>query len=742
RLAEQRGLRVADLPIEGYLIHAMPDALLIAGKDKPILTYRGDGKTVAKTDDDPLADFTHPASLFGVCAWLEEELGVRWIMPGKLGEVIPPRADIAITPVPPRIGKPAAAQRQIRFVDATAARQKKGAPQNANLAQRVAETRLWMRRQRLGRAGYFHVSHAFTKWWDTYSKDHPDYFAQQLDGTRQWPECWPKETVRLCVSNPAVVDQIIQNAKAAAAAQARSSNLDYLAFSACQNDGNCGWCLCDKCRALDPPEAPKALFPYVLKGKHGAWVEKKVELPRLTDRYVHFWNEVARRAEKELPGQMVGVFAYGVTASPPVRERYAPNLICAFVVADCLIAPRGAGLAKLRDAVQKFYDAGLRNWYWRPNLMYYDMFGLPLIYAREAGEMFQYAMSRGAIGVDIDSWQGHWAADGINVYVLARLLWDPKRSVDSLIDEYCAAFGNAAPTVKLYFTRLEAMRDTMPPALSDKRKRLTQIPDVYTPDVLDELDALLAKAARQAATDTPIVQQRVRFLGLALQYARLQRNVLDINRRFNVTGQGFQDLLKAIQAREDFYKTLSNPWAINLDHLKWWEKEGKMSPYFATHYLGMTAGKTVVAALPQRWKFYLDLDNDGEKRNLTNGQFDDEPLVSISVLDHWENQGFPSLNGIAWYRARFTPPAGLKGRKLYLCFGGVDESCWIYVNGQKVAESIYDKDTNPNSWTTPILADITEAAKPGEENLVSVRVRDVGGVGGIYRPVLLLADPE
>ena len=167
-----------------------------------------------------------------------------------------------------------------------------------------------------------------------------------------------------------------------------------------------------------------------------------------------------------------------------------------------------------------------------------------------------------------------------------------------------------------------------------------------------------------------------------------------------------------------------------------------MSPYFGTKYYDMTRGKQVVSALPKEWKFHIDKANDGEKRNVHNDQYDDRELPMISTYLIWEKQGYEDLNGIAWYRTRLAIPKELKDKKIYLCFGAVDESYWIYVNGQKVGENIFDAETNPNSWVDPYTADISAVAKPGEENLVSVRVRDIGGAGGIYQPVLLLTEAE
>lgn len=51
---------------------------------------------------------------------------------------------------------------------------------------------------------------------------------------------------------------------------------------------------------------------------------------------------------------------------------------------------------------------------------------------------------------------GNWGTQGLNYYVLAKLLWDPHRDVDPIIDDYCrAAYGPGAEAMKEYYRRAE-----------------------------------------------------------------------------------------------------------------------------------------------------------------------------------------------------------------------------------------------------------------------------------------------
>jgi hypothetical protein len=116
----------------------------------------------------------------------------------------------------------------------------------------------------------FVAGHAFTDWWARYHDEHSDYFAQLPDGTRK-PRREPAR-VKLCVSNPTVAAQWLANAE-----KAFKSDSSRVMLSAVPNDGD-GFCVCLKCRAMDHPDGPPTIFGYVA----------------LTDRYVKFWNRLAR----------------------------------------------------------------------------------------------------------------------------------------------------------------------------------------------------------------------------------------------------------------------------------------------------------------------------------------------------------------------------------------------------------------------------------------------------------------
>ena len=71
------------------------------------------------------------------------------------------------------------------------------------------------------------------------------------------------------------------------------------------------------------------------------------------------------------------------------------------------------------------------------------------------------------------------------------------------------------------------------------------------------------------------------------------------------------------------------------------------------------------------------------------------------------------------------------------CPATIDEDGWAWLNGEKIGETIFNADVNPDSWKLPLDLDVTGKLKTGT-NVVAVRVRDRSGLGGLWRPCCLI----
>lgn len=133
------------------------------------------------------------------------------------------------------------------------------------------------------------------------------------------------------------------------------------------------------------------------------------------------------------------------------------------------------------------------------------------------------------------------------------------------------------------------------------------------------------------------------------------------------------------------------------------------------------------------WAFRTDPGETGHLETVPwfSPVFDDSQWKRIGVTKCWEEQGVPDYNGIAWYRVKFQMPSKKEGQAVELCFGAVDESAWVWLNGKYIGQH----DIGPNGWKVPFRLDASNEILWGKENCLTVRVEDTEMAGGIWKPV-------
>jgi len=136
------------------------------------------------------------------------------------------------------------------------------------------------------------------------------------------------------------------------------------------------------------------------------------------------------------------------------------------------------------------------------------------------------------------------------------------------------------------------------------------------------------------------------------------------------------------------------------------------------------------------WVFKTDVEDTGRDQKWFGADIDEAAWESIEIEQFWGDQG-PSP-GVGWYRLTFDLPAYEPPTRAQLDFQAVDESTWLWVNGQFAGEH----DLGPNGWDKPFRIDVTDKLKWGAENQITVRVFNIGMAGGIYKPVsIVLLEP-
>ena len=230
----------------GDLTKLQPEGFVIKREGGDVFIIGGD-----ETDAGLAVDGT----FYGVCEFLERFVGVRWLMPGPVGEVVPRQSTRRIDSAAIR-QDPVLWQRKIREIRTVGHRtQVLGILRGWNISIDDWDAKFgkgvsasWLRHHRLGARVSQQFGHSFTGWWDKYHERYPDIFALQPNGTR----INSNTRERLCVSNPVLWDLVAKDRIAQLRADPAVAGV-----SIAPNDGGGGnkFCSCDRCRALDGPEA-------------------------------------------------------------------------------------------------------------------------------------------------------------------------------------------------------------------------------------------------------------------------------------------------------------------------------------------------------------------------------------------------------------------------------------------------------------------------------------------------------
>lgn len=146
------------------------------------------------------------------------------------------------------------------------------------------------------------------------------------------------------------------------------------------------------------------------------------------------------------------------------------------------------------------------------------------------------------------------------------------------------------------------------------------------------------------------------------------------------------------------------------------------------------------------WKF-----NVGDFVEWKNPDYDDKEWKGIFVPAFWETQGYKDYNGWAWYRLKFTLPQKFDNQKMVLLLGKIDDIDQTFINGTLVgqigdwnSENLPETFNQNNEWETNRGYYIPDnLLKPGEENVIAVRVYDGYFDGGIYHgPIGLITQDK
>ena len=388
-------------------------------------------EALAKEEREYLWQFDERGSFNAVCGYLRS-LGVRWYLPGELGEVVPQMKSIPLPKVNQTV-KPDFEVRQFSVRFATA----------------DEDVMRWAMRLGIRHPYGLMVAHGIHTMThpDILKTQHPDWFA--LYGGKRDTQTG-KRLNHLCYSNGELFDATVKWARA------QFDVYDYETVSIMPPDAYIAICQCELC-------AGKQIDAMGARGK-------------LSNHVWDFVNRVAREVGKTHPKKKIVCCAYGANTDPPSNiNKLEPNVEVVIVGGR---RPRNS-LPEQREPIRKL-RAGWVAKTDRPILVFenYPFTGrgtyLPAFVARTIGESINATkgVSRGE-----DIWLSfprthndpNIGFDHFQVYFTARMWWGGKKAdVEAMLDEYCRLFyGPAGPKMKTFFDYCEANYQAME---SDKEK--------------------------------------------------------------------------------------------------------------------------------------------------------------------------------------------------------------------------------------------------------------------------------
>lgn len=250
-------------------------------------TGKPDGATSGKNETFEIWGLDERGSYNAVCGLLQR-LGVRWYLPGELGEVLPALKTIKVPRIDETV-RPDFALRQFNF----------------RFGVVGADTARWVMRLGLRNDERLQIAHGMSTMTNRQSvfDAHPDWFAiygGQRDFKRGDSKC------QLCYSNEELFGETVRWARA----MLDSYRLETVSIM--PPDGYTSICQCEQCRGKDSPQ--------------------RSERGLLSDHVWDFVNRVAREVAKSHPDAKVLNCAYGAYTLPPLKiDHLEPNVVVCIV---------------------------------------------------------------------------------------------------------------------------------------------------------------------------------------------------------------------------------------------------------------------------------------------------------------------------------------------------------------------------------------------------------------------------
>jgi len=686
---------------------SLAKALAGVAKAKPVV--RADAVVVKRAGNRVFITGTNDESHYFAAAWLLQQWGCRWYLPGDFGECIPAAPELKI-----------------------------GALDHAY-------------------APPFEVRHYWLSW--NAAGDGADEFQRRnfMSSSRLagMGHALGEHTKKLIPPGKTMFNVPLAE-EATAEAVAASVEADYAkgvpGISLAIEDGNY---VSDSAR---DKELQAGLF------------DKYMLQPSNTDAMMTLYNSVAKKLREKYPASptIIGGMAYANVTLPPQRVlSVEPNIVMWLAPIDIdpnhgMDDPRSPPRQEYREMLYRWaqltqgrlviydYDQGQLVWRDMPNPSHFA-FAQDVKHYRKAGILGVGTESRGAA-----------ATTFLNLFFRGQLMWNPDDDVAAHLAEFYPKFyGPAAAPMSEYWS---AIYTAWEQTLSTEHEHFIA-PVIYTPEVVAGLKASVTKAQKameplrakaKPARDEQLYLDRMRFTELGFtvleSYMAMQRAVSDVDFKTAVThGE------RGLAAREELTKmnpTFTTYKNIGENGAAWWPGE-------VQHYrdlLALTGGGkgTLVLKTPLEWAFRRDPRDTGLPRGwagkpagletwkekgsrLSLAERKDYPdaweMLRTDIYAQGQGVRHPdeqSYTGHFWYQTTVELPAAQSAAGVRLMFPGLFNECWLYLNGELIAHRAYTEPWWRNDYKFEWDVDLAGKLTPGP-NLITLRGFNPHHFGGMFR---------
>ncbi len=455
-----------------------PKAAKLAVPDFSTDGLGADGIIIRSVGNDLILAGGYPrGTLYAVYTFLEDELGCRWW--SSTESTIPKKSMLNVGKLDVRY-VPVLEYREPYWFDAFDG---DWAVRNKSNGHRPR-----LDEKRGGKHTYEGFVHTFNRLIppDKYFKDHPEWFSE-INGKRT------QKRAQLCLTNEEMRKELIKNLKV----RLRANPAATIA-SVSQNDWR-GNCQCSRCAAIEKEEdSPAGLM-------------------------LRFVNAVAADIEEEFPQVAISTLAYQYTRKPPRITKPRHNVIVRLCSIECSFCKPLADERnkKFRDDIVGWSKICNRLYIWdyTTNFRHHIM---PHPNLRVLGPNVKFFADHNVKGIFE---QGAYTTNGaemaeLRAWVLAKLLWDPTRDGQELIDEFIAGYYClAGPYIKAY---LKVMHDAVEASEDWLGCFEKQTAKFLSFETLSEGWANL-KAAEAAVKDDTDLLFRVQVAQLPVMYTFMMR---------------------------------------------------------------------------------------------------------------------------------------------------------------------------------------------------------------------------